>query len=635
MFFNTDNNHTNIDTDFDNKKKFNFIYLIIGIVGLIIVIGLIFFLPKIFHKEYYLVLNGDTDIIVKQNSIYEEAGFKATDNKGNDLSNQVEITGQVNTAVAGEYIITYTLEDKVITRTVLVVAEENQVTYLILSGSATIFLKVGEQYTEPGYTVIDNLEDNLTNKVTVSGDVNTNASGTYKLIYTVTNKSGETVREERTIIVMDSDINLNYMPTSATNGEVTINVSISDNYFDYLLLPDNTKITARSTTYKVNKNGTYKFTIYSKDGSYKYQEVIINNIDKEAPNITSCTGTINENITTYVVKTDDNDITKFVYNNQYTATSKTYTINKNVPNATLVVYDRAGNTSQVTCKTTIINNYEPQIKPIGNENIIKQAETDTLKFWIEKKTRSGRPEYYVAHIWAKDPYNQLKSGVPNNFGNELLKPANILTQKINKLGLQNKLIISINGSGFCLQGVYDVDLYNMNHAFNKTSVSPIVISEGNVLRDLTKGQVKKSYATYGLKKNGYLEYYEYGSNIQENIATAQKVISDGVKDTWAFTPVLVYEGKVKSQANSRNIRNGICQIDKNNFILITDVYKSDRQGFTFGELAQYMSSLGCKYGFNLDGGGSVAMMYKDKNSTSPTIITGNNRNIADILYFHE
>jgi len=387
MYFSDKHKNTNIDQEFkkQDKKKINFKYIIISGIILLILILLIILLPKMFHKEYFLVLNGDTDIIVKQNSIYEEAGFKATDNKGNDLSNQVEITGQVNTAVAGEYIITYTLEDKVITRTVLVVAEENQVTYLILSGSATIFLKVGEQYTEPGYTVIDNLEDNLTNKVTVSGDVNTNASGTYKLIYTVTNKSGETVREERTIIVMDSDINLNYTPTSATNGEVTINVSISDNYFDYLLLPDNTKITTRSATYKVNKNGTYKFTIYSKDGSYKYQEVTINNIDKEVPS-GSCSGYYKKGISYITVNAKDNSgILKYVINNQ-TFNSKQITYNQELATATVNVYDKANNQATIKCNLKNENTIYPAFFGVKNYTYSTGANTSYWLYIPEKAT---------------------------------------------------------------------------------------------------------------------------------------------------------------------------------------------------------------------------------------------------------
>lgn len=52
------------------------------------------------------------------------------------------------------------------------------------------------------------------------------------------------------------------------------------------------------------------------------------------------------------------------------------------------------------------------------------------------------------------------------------------------------------------------------------------------------------------------------------------------------------------------------------------------------EMAKYMVSLGCKTGFNLDGGGSVSLIVKQENS-EPQVIVGNTRYIADIIYFHE
>ena len=55
---------------------------------------------------------------------------------------------------------------------------------------------------------------------------------------------------------------------------------------------------------------------------------------------------------------------------------------------------------------------------------------------------------------------------------------------------------------------------------------------------------------------------------------------------------------------------------------------------SFEELANYMISLGCKTGFNLDGGGSTSLIFKSKNS-SAKVITGNKRRIADVIYFHE
>ena len=644
MYFNEEKSNTNIDQDFGNKPKefkinFKMIFIIILIILLLGISCLLLFNSN--KKEVFLVLNGATDIIIYQDSDYIEYGYQAYDNKGNDLTDLVKIDNQVNVNVIGEYTVNYYLENIIKTRTVTVIPKSNQMTYLILKGSLTLYLKVGDTYQEEGYDILDTENYISNDQVKVTGNVDTSKAGTYKLIYSLKRSDGVTISAERTIIVTDTNIALSYNPTEVTNGNVTININVTDNYFDYILLPNGEKDFKRNTNYLVSENGTYKFNVYSKDGTKHQKEIIVNNIDKKAPVISSCSGKINENKTTYTVVTSDQDILKYVYNNQYTTTNKVYTINANLPNANLIVYDNAGNTTNIKCTSTVINNYDKQITPQGNENIIKQIDTNTLKVWIEKKSRGSRTSYHVAHIWVKDPYNQLKSGVPSNFGRELLTPKNILEQAITRNNFQNKAIIAVNGGGFVLAGTYDVSFYEANNAWNKSSVSPIVISEGKIYRDITDGRFPdaRNHITYAMKSNGNLAYYTYNyntSNDQHNINTGKQIINDGVKNTWGFMPVLVSNGQVMNGLSTdKNIRNAICQINKNNFLLITDIYNSTRDGFSFSELAQYMVSSGCKTGFNLDGGGSVAMLYKDKNSSTISVVSGNSRAIADILYFHE
>lgn len=376
MFLNVNQNKTNIDNKI-NKKKINLKWLIIIIVAIIIIIfGCVFFLNHDFSKtEYFLILKGDTDLIIKQNSIYEEAGFQAYDNHQNDLSSEVIVSGEVNPNIAGEYKITYTFNDIIRERTVVVVADDSQVTYLILNGSTTMFLKAGEEYQEPGFTVIDNLEENLTEKVTVSGTVNSNTVGTYKITYAVTNKSGHTITEERTIIVTNSDINLSYKPTEITNKPVTIKVTVNDNYFDYLILPNNQRVNTRTTDYQVTTNGTYKFIIHSKDGSSKEQEIIIDNIDQEAPT-GSCQATRKSGMYLINVNAKDN---KKIKEYQYYINGnlvKTNTINylnhqsEMTNNIYVVVTDQAGNSKKMTCNINKVYDLEVHFINVGREDAI-------------------------------------------------------------------------------------------------------------------------------------------------------------------------------------------------------------------------------------------------------------------------
>ena len=59
----------------------------------------------------------------------------------------------------------------------------------------------GDKYKEPGYVAIDDIDGNITNKVNISGSVNYNKEGTYKLVYYVVNSTGITTTIERTVNV--------------------------------------------------------------------------------------------------------------------------------------------------------------------------------------------------------------------------------------------------------------------------------------------------------------------------------------------------------------------------------------------------------------------------------------------------
>lgn len=79
-------------------------------------------------------------------------------------------------------------------------------------------------------------------------------------------------------------------------------------------------------------------------------------------------------------------------------------------------------------------------------------------------------------------------------------------------------------------------------------------------------------------------------------------------------------------------RQGICQVNNNNFIVVSSKSGKTKSTKAFGEL---LKSLGCKTAFNLDGGGSHAMLYKPSNTSSVKILTGNERSLSTVMYFTE
>lgn len=73
---------------------------------------------------------------------------------------------------------------------------------LTLNGDEFIKLSVGDTYTEPGYTATEG-ENDITDKVIVSGTVDTTTPNFYDLTYSVANTDGFSVSATRQVMVVD------------------------------------------------------------------------------------------------------------------------------------------------------------------------------------------------------------------------------------------------------------------------------------------------------------------------------------------------------------------------------------------------------------------------------------------------
>jgi peptidoglycan/xylan/chitin deacetylase (PgdA/CDA1 family) len=101
-------------------------------------------------------------------------------------------------------IVYYTVSDSSGNETTVQrVIERTDVTkpIITLKGDESITIKAGTAYAEPGYQATDNVDGDITDKVTITGSVNIYHADTYKLTYTVTDSYGNTGTAERTVIV--------------------------------------------------------------------------------------------------------------------------------------------------------------------------------------------------------------------------------------------------------------------------------------------------------------------------------------------------------------------------------------------------------------------------------------------------
>lgn len=193
-------------------------------------------------------LFGDTTITLKFGETYNELGAVATDNVDGDITKKIKISGKVDTQKAGEYIVKYTAADKAGNKTTVerkVIVEEkkeeikeeepkdntnnnnnnntnnsnnsnNNNNYYRDTTAPIITFNISNAYQSIctgnsvnisvngpyGYVARDNVDGNITSRVSITGDTGIiNTPGVYNIYYTVTDSSGNRTSESKQFTV--------------------------------------------------------------------------------------------------------------------------------------------------------------------------------------------------------------------------------------------------------------------------------------------------------------------------------------------------------------------------------------------------------------------------------------------------
>ncbi|AXF56881.1 immunoglobulin-like domain-containing protein [Salicibibacter kimchii] len=163
-------------------------------------------------------LDGSEEMELEVGDDFEDPGFTVVDEEGSNITDEVEVSveGEVDTTIAGTYELNYFVEDNEgidpATRTVTVVEPDEEdppedlVGSIELDGSEEMELEVGDDFEDPGFTVVDEEGSNITDEVEVSveGEVDTTTAGTYELNYFVEDNE-DIDPATRTITVVEPD----------------------------------------------------------------------------------------------------------------------------------------------------------------------------------------------------------------------------------------------------------------------------------------------------------------------------------------------------------------------------------------------------------------------------------------------
>jgi len=239
--------------------------------------------------------------------------------------------------------------------------------------------------------------------------------------------------------------------------------------------------------------------------------------------------------------------------------------------------------------------------------------SDTAKISIETvSTGSGSDKvtYFVADVQVTDATIVRSAFANDEFGENITANPSEITKSVNA-------VLAING-----------DYYG----FRDTG---IVIRNGVKFRDSGARQGLAFYA------DGTAKLYD------ETATGADELIAAGVWNTLSFGPGLVENGKVLSGIDQVEVdtnfgnhsiqgnqpRTGVGLIGANHLLWVVADGRSSgySRGVTMTEFAQIFADRGAELAYNVDGGGSSAMIFRDQLVNNP-LGKGQERGTSDILY---
>ena len=296
--------------------------------------------------------------------------------------------------------------------------------------------------------------------------------------------------------------------------------------------------------------------------------------------------------------------------------------------------DGVTSSAKVTVKSA-----ENAIIPKGD--ITKKYESETLKYYIQNNSS----KYYLTYIWMEDPYNQIKKLDANaSVYGKIMTDSELSSKTLyrktvgdmvdgyvaNGMIPTSKAVIAYNASGFYVSGTWNPP----TSYYNLRSDSWLVFTDGIETRNrLTDGA--NTRMIIGITEAGNLRIYGTKTGVEERKIIYSAIVADKVKNTFSFSPALVKNGvNVATEQGGNHTRQAICQINSNNYVMLT--VNTLKMGAI--DMGKIFESIGCQIAFNLDGGGSTSLFYKDPGQKKSTRLYCQDtycRSIVEGIYFTE
>lgn len=190
------------------------------------------------------VIKSSDSLSLCPNSNNYDIDYSATDNYDGD------ITDKVSKDVFDDKLILSVSDssNNNVSKVIDLRREDITLPSISLNGDETVYIPVGTDFADPGYSAYDNCDGDITDKVSVSGNVG-NSSGNYSINYSVSDDHGNTFSLKRNIVV--------YSPNN--NGNKVIYLTFDDGPSQYTgeLLDVLSKYNVKATFFVTGRNSNY------------------------------------------------------------------------------------------------------------------------------------------------------------------------------------------------------------------------------------------------------------------------------------------------------------------------------------------------------------------------------------------
>lgn len=213
----------------DKNKK-----MIIGILtaAIVLVVAFIVYITC-FDSHIEFSSKFKNGITVEYGKKFEPPKIKAyvrgrlINRKGKEI--KCTIDSNVDVTKTGSYEIKVIAQygKKTATQTIKVEVRDKKAPEIALNGDAEMTVEAGSEFSDPGYTATDNYDGDLTDKVSVTGAVDTSKPGDYEIKYSVADSSKNEIEVKRTVHVTDTTA-----PQIKLSGDDFMSVKKGDKYKD-------------------------------------------------------------------------------------------------------------------------------------------------------------------------------------------------------------------------------------------------------------------------------------------------------------------------------------------------------------------------------------------------------------------